>query len=589
MLVGLDVSFWLISIAAVLLLLVLVVLWFRRLPENVQAGGVSNLAVEIPSSTNLTEAIVTIQPGGRVDYLNNLARDWFGLRADELPEIEKLIRKARPAEDFLNLCAAHGQKRLSVGGRLVEATSYQVPGPYPLMFITMRSVSLAASVDTALSDSSMLKIISDFGRGVTESLDLDNTIYSILLNVSHLVPADVMEIKIWDLPRKTFDTYTLDPSGASKIIRAYTSQFGALTDTLVARRAPILIPDIRSANPEMAQLGEKSPVLSYIGLPLLANNELIGVLEFGHLSAGTLGQHDLDLLQLVSSQAGFGIHNARTYANEVRRSKELSGLVNLTQSVGVTQDYSSLLNRLIDSISPLFAVDILGFLLYDANKRTLEGQVPFQGLPRHIVEIYRTTIMPESPAEKVIQEGRLISARNAADDRTWSELGLQTIAQAASLRESVLAPMIAGEQFVGFVQISNHKQASVEFSESELRLIETVASQAAGIIHNSFLVERTRQRAIRSDGLRRIANLSTSTAGLDEIVQLSVDELARLLRCDLVALFLEDQKSGGLQLHENSVFGVSTEAKSPLLRLHAEGVPYRATVAGTRQSISTGR
>ena len=589
MLVGLDVSFWLISSAAVLLLLVLVVLWFRRLPENVQAGGMPNPAVEIPSSTNLTEAIVTVQPGGRVDYLNDLARDWFGLRADELPEIEKLIRKARPAEDFLNLCATHGQKRLSVGGRLVEATSYQVPGPYPLMFITMRSVGLAANVDVALSDSSMLKIISDFGRGVTESLDLDNTIYSILLNVSHLVPADVMEIKIWDLPRKTFDTYTLDPSGASKTMRAYTSQFGALTETLVARRATILIPDIRSANPEMAQLGEKSPVLSYIGLPLFANNELIGLLEFGHLSAGTLGQHDLDLLQLVSSQAGFGIQNARTYANEVRRSKELSGLVNLTQSVGVTQDYSSLINRLIDSISPLFAVDILGFLLYDANKRTLEGQVPFQGLPRHIVEIYRTTILPESPAEKVIQEGRLISTRNAADDRIWGELGLQTIAQAASLRESVLAPMIAGEQFVGFVQISNHKQASVEFSESELRLIETVASQAAGIIHNSFLVERTRQRAIRSDGLRRIANLSTSTAGLDEIVQLSVDELARLLRCDLVALFLEDQKSGGLQLHENSVFGVSTEAKSPLLRLHAEGVPYRATVAGTRKSISTGR
>ena len=43
-----------------------------------------------------------------------------------------LIRRARPAEDFLNLCARQGQKRLSVGGRLVDATSYQIPGPYPL-------------------------------------------------------------------------------------------------------------------------------------------------------------------------------------------------------------------------------------------------------------------------------------------------------------------------------------------------------------------------------------------------------------------------------------------------------------------------
>lgn len=588
MFAGLDVSIWLISIALVLLAVVLAVVWLRRLPGNSPLASQPSSPQVFSTISNTNEAVITIQPGGRVDYINELARNWFGLRDGEDPELERLIRKARPAEDFLNLCAHPGQKRFSVGGKLIEATSYHVPGPYPLMLLTLRSVDLYASKDQVAADSSMLKVLSDFGRGVTESLELEDTLYSILLNVSHLVPADVLELKVWDTSRRSLTPYMLDISGSSKVSRATLSQFGALTDLLISRRRPVLLPDTRSANIDSIQLNNELSVQSYIGIPLTARDEFVGTLEIGYLAPGVLGQADLDLLQLVSSQTASSIHNALLYASEKSRSAELTGLVNLAQAVGAVQDYASLISRLIESIAPLFSVDILGFLLYDHTKRTLEGQVPFQGLPRHIVEIYRTTIQSDSSAEKILFERKTLSTRNAAEDRAWSDLGLQTIAQAASLRESVLAPMVAGDQFVGYVQVSNHRQASVEFTERELRLIETVASQAAGLIQNSFSVERTRQRALRADGLRRIATLSSSSATLDEMIRHSVNELARLLKCDLAALFRLDEKDGALHLHESSVFGVSVDPASPLERLHMDA-PYRTTVAGSGKPLFSGR
>ncbi len=122
----------------------------------------------------------------------------------------------------------------------------------------------------------------------------------------------------------------------------------------------------------------------------------------------------------------------------------------------------------------------MGFFYTMKTNVPLEGQIPFQGLPRHIVEIYRTTIQPDSPAEKLLAERSLNITRNAAEDIVWRNLGLQNLAQAASLRESVLAPLVAGEQFVGYLQLSNHHHASVDFSTAELRLIRTVADQAAG-------------------------------------------------------------------------------------------------------------
>ena len=589
MFAGLEVGLGFVIFALILLLIVWGVASFRKLPHSVQnLSQQPDHTVVLPDSTHPNEAVMIVQPGGRVEYLNVLAREWFGVRSDEPADLERLVRRARPAEDLLYLCARQGQKRLSVGGRLVEVVSYQVPGPYPLMLVTMRSVELSANLDQSQADSSILKIVTDFGRDVSASLGLEDTLHAILLNVSHLVPADLLEIKTWDASRQTLTPYTLELTGSSHVTQPSLSQFGELTDTLVTHRKPLLIPNTRIPESSIPALNGNSLVQSYLGLPLLADHEFIGTLEIGHLSPGVLGQQDLDLLQLISSQAAFSVRNAILYSKEQTRSTELSGLANLAQAFGAAQDYANLISRLVESITPLFQVEILGFLLYDESKRTLEGQNPFQGLPAHIVEIYRTTVQPDSAAEKILYERKPLVTRNAATDETWRDLGLQNLAQAASLRESVLMPMISGEHLVGYLQVSNHRQSAIEFSETELQLINTVANQAAGIIQNSFVVENTRQRAMRSDALRRIASLSVSTTPLDEILQVSLQELARLFQSDLAAIFLLDEQGGELRVHASSVIGTTADSTGPLARLHVDEPQYRFTVSGSRELFMSG-
>lgn len=589
MLAGLEAGLALVIIAVVLGLLVLTIIWLRQLPRNASMAAESAAVFSSLDPSPLNEAVLILQIGGRVETINDLAREWFGLRQGEQPDLERLIRRARPAEDFLYLCGRQGQKRLSVGGRLVDATSYQVPGPYPLMLLSMRSVELSASLNEASPDSSILRIVSDFGKNVSASLNLEDTLYAILLNVSHLVPADVLEVKIWDEATETLVPYTLESSGSSRAVRASHSQFGELTGALHSRQRSFLIPDTQIPDPTLPRLNESSPVQSYLGLALIADQQLVGTLEIGHLSAGVLGQHDYDLVQLVAAQAAYSIRNALVFAGEQSRAAELNSLASLAQVFSASQDYTDLIGRLVETLVPLFAVEILGFLLYDENKRTLEGQVPFQGLPTHIVEFYRTNIDPESPAEKLLSDPKFIVTPNAAEDKIWAGLGLQNLAQAASLRESVLAPLIAGERFVGYLQLSNHHPSPAEFSESEIRLIGTVADQSAGIIENSFVVERTRQRAMRSDALRRIASLAASNATLDEVLRFSVQELARLFRSDLAAIFLIDEQVGELRLHRKSFVGAAEQDIESLAYLHAEKPQYRHTVSGSQKPYLSGR
>ncbi len=589
MFAGQEVGLGLLILAAILFVSVLTVVAFRRLPRNVLLAPQTDTSFSPPGSQHTNEAILLVQSGGRVEYINELAREWFGLRPDEPSDLERLLRRARPVDEFLDLCAHQGQKRISVGGHLADVTSYQVPGPYLLMLVTMRNVDLSKSITETSTDSSVLKIITDFGTNITASLDLDETLGAILLNISHLVPADLMEVKTWDSSHRNFMAFTLETSGSTAVRRVNHSQFGGLTDALTSQRKPLLVPDTRTPDVSIPELNGNSSIQSYLGFPLIADNDLIGALEIGHLSPGVLGQHDLDMIQLVAGQAAYSIRNSLRYEAEQDHLAELSGLANLSQAFGPSQDHVGLLKRLIESVSPLFPVDILGFLLFDEDKKTLQAQSPFQGLPSHIVDIYRTVIQPNTEAEKIVLGQRPVITHNAANDQAWRDLGLQNLAQAASLRESVLVPLVSGDHVIGYFQVSNHKRASVEFSEAELRLMETVAKQAAGIIDNSVVVEHTRQRVLRSDALRRIASLAASTATLDEILRFSVQELATLFQGDLAAIYLYDEQTGELHLHDESVMGATSDVIGTLNRLHIDPTQYRHTVSGSQQPFLSGR
>jgi GAF domain-containing protein len=584
---GLAIGLVLVIISLILVIPVLVVVAMRRLPQGGSGSREPLNPYFPPDNLDTDEAIVVIQAGGRVEYLNGLAREWFGLRTDEPVDLELLVRRARPAEELLNLFAFQGQKRLSISGRLVEATSYQIPGPYTVMFVILRNAELGTSLEEPGIQSSILQIISDFGKNVSASLNLGDTLHAILLNVSQLAPADMIEVKVFEESSQALVPYSLGTTGTSGLTRPSHSQFNGLSQNVLTSRQPLLVPDTTQLT--ASELHTGSPVQSYLGLPLLVGDQLVGLLEIGHSTPGALGQHDLDLLGLVSVQAAYSIRNAILYAREQSRSVELRGLANLTQTLGPDDNFKDLIHRLTETISSLFSVEVIGFLLYEQESHILHGQLPFQGLPEHIVSIYRTVVEANDAAEGLLLRGEPIVTRNAAEDPLWRDLGLKDFALAASLRESVLMPMSTSGNLVGYLQLSNHRGASVPFSEAEISLIKAVTDRVTGIIENSFVVEKSRREALRSDALRRIASLVVSDSPLDEILCLCMQEISSLFQSDLGAIFLLDEQLGELRLHRESVHGVSGESTELLAHLHIDGTQYRYTVSGSQKPYLSGR
>jgi len=589
---GLGPGLGLVLIGLVFVLLVL--FFLRLLPRNQADARVPLSAFATPDVSELKDAVIIVQGGGRLEYLNVPARQLFGLREDEQADLERLARYTRPSNDFLSLFSKEGQKRISIGSQLTEATSYRIPGLSQLMLVALRDLDLspALSMGDGQVSASILRVITDFGQAVAASLNLEATLQAVLENVGGLISADILEVKVWDDANQSLIPYRYEGrSGVPRAVRrAERSYFDKHSKSLLSDHKPLFLSQTEPGNGDTAN-GATVPykVRSYIGIPLLVDGELVGTLEVGQSTENSLNQHDMELLQLISGQAAVAIRNALLFDVEQRRTTELTGLANLAQAVSPSQDMKDMFERLVKSIAPLFDVEILGFLLFDEDKRTLEGQIPFQGLPPHIVEIYRTSISTEKIASDIIADQQLLLTLNAAEDETWEMLGIQNLARAASLRDSALVPLVAGRRLVGFLQLSNHKQGVMAFSDEELRLMNIVASQATAIIENAVLVQQSRQRAYRSDALRRIASLSASAASVDEVLEHSLRELAHLFQADTAAIFLLDEQNGELRLHNASMYGVREDAVEGLSRMFVTDAQFRLTVSGSQKPFLSGR
>ena len=180
---------------------VLFVRFFLRLlsPVNQTHANLPSSAIIIPESSGQKDAIIIIQGGGRVEYLNEAARRLFSLHKDDQADLERLTRSARPSNEFLSLLSKESQKRISIGSYLTEGTSYQVPGFTPLMMVILRKLDFSpvlSAGDEGQLSASILRVITDFGRSISNSLSLEDTLKAIFENVGRLVSAETLELKI---------------------------------------------------------------------------------------------------------------------------------------------------------------------------------------------------------------------------------------------------------------------------------------------------------------------------------------------------------------------------------------------------------
>ena len=100
---------------------------------------------------------------------------------------------------------------------------------------------------------------------------------------------------------------------------------------IAATRAPVVLDDLDSADVVNPILREKG-IRSMLGVPLVVESQVLGVLHVGTLTPRRFGEADIELLQLAADRTAIAIEHARLFEAEQRARQRMERVQAVTDT-----------------------------------------------------------------------------------------------------------------------------------------------------------------------------------------------------------------------------------------------------------------
>lgn len=292
-------------------------------------------------------------------------------------------------------------------------------------------------------------------------------------------------------------------------------------------------------------------VRSELCVPLLVDNQVVGVLDVQSDHLNTFTDEDRMLFEAVADNIAAAIHNADLYSSEQWRRRiadslrEVAGL--LSANVGVEQ----VLDAILAELNHTLPVDVSAIWLFEDGDLYL-GAV--NGCSFDHLETARQSSVEASIAlMSVLVSERPVIRRPS--DPLWPS-GL-----AAGFNQdysSIAAPLRVGDQPVGVLSLAHSTPG--RYGHEAQSMTTTFASYAAVAIENARLYDSAQEQAYASAALLQVAQAVVSLNDLDEILGTIIRIMPILVGVERCVLYLWD--AVGKTFHPYEEFGLSEEDES---------------------------
>jgi GAF domain-containing protein len=266
------------------------------------------------------------------------------------------------------------------------------------------------------------------------------------------------------------------------------------------------------------------------------------------------------LFVLCAASIGVGIlvYRLRETRRELdKRLHERHILSKVGQILATTSlEIDVLLNAFYHQIRQLMEADYFYIALYDAATDELTFPVLVEGGERKRISSRRAG---NGLTEYVIRQRKpVLIPENTA--HVIANLGLEVIGKPALSWLGV--PLTASDRVLGVMAVQSFSR-SYAYSQEDLSLLTTLATQAAIAMENAQLYGQMRRRTAEMALLNTVSSAVNSTLDLDQVLQIVVTSIMPIMFCQKAALYLLDSPDGKLQLR--TAQGLSQEFKKSLV------------------------
>ena len=369
----------------------------------------------------------------------------------------------------------------------------------------------------------LVETLRDITSVVNSDFTFSQVLDYILSNLNRIVPHSASSILLMDDQGhlKVAHTYGFPP-GKEDVLRAMHAPLNRwkTIDLVAHSNQPVIVGDTLK-QPNWELVPDLNWVRSYMGSAIRSRGKLLGILNVDATTVEAFtGEHAVRL-QAFADQAAVAIENAMLYQEAQRRAEQMTTLYEIGLTLASGLELDQVLASLHEQVARVLPFDVFYVGLYNETSEILQ-------FPLFIERGERVVVATRNVADVPGISGRVISTRQThylqdiKDPETASRYPAPINTTGLS-RAYVGVPLIAREHVVGIISMQSYQPGI--FSLEQVRLLETIANQAALAIDNAHIFIEMRQLAI-TDSLTGLFNRRHFT----ELGQVEVDRALRYER-----------------------------------------------------------
>ena len=201
-------------------------------------------------------------------------------------------------------------------------------------------------------------------------LRLDELLGALLERTRHILEVDTCAILLLD--EETNELVARAALGIEEEVEqgVRVPVGGGFAGRIAAEKQPVILDDVDHAHVLNPLLREKG-IKSMLGVPLVVEGEVRGVLHVGSLVLRAFQADEVELLQLVADRAALAIEHARLFEAEHAARQRIEHVQAITDAALAHLDVNELLHVLLPRIRDILRTDTCAVLLLDEESQEL--------------------------------------------------------------------------------------------------------------------------------------------------------------------------------------------------------------------------
>jgi diguanylate cyclase (GGDEF)-like protein len=334
------------------------------------------------------------------------------------------------------------------------------------------------------------ELLTEIGKAISSRLDQDEILRTIQVELGQIFDTSHFYIAFQESEEIRFELEVRDSRELPKRTRELRNAF---TEYVIRTGEPLLIRSDLEITRQRLGIGHvpKRPAKCLIAAPIFMGSKASGIMvamnpdrEF------VFEQRDLDVLVTAAGQVSVAVENARLFADEQRRSRQLAFLNNISRTAISSDDPVHMLTEIASEIQKNFSFDHIGIGLLDRGTKEVEIKAE-AGATAYAMG--KRIALGTGILGRVARTGERALVQNALPGNLTSIL--------PDARAVLCIPITYGESLLGVLNVESRNENA--FSPQDVLILNTLADLLATALHNAFVFQKLQQQSI-TDGLTGI-------------------------------------------------------------------------------------